>query len=131
MKGTYLLLVHLDESKYIKIGKLGEIFFKKGNYIYVGSALNGLEQRINRHKRNEKKLHWHIDYLLKYGKIMRVYYKQGETRKECNIAKILSKKLTPVIGFGSSDCNCNSHLFYDANHHFSDLVNNLDVNIFN
>jgi len=42
MKGSYILLIKLDEDKDIQIGKLGNISFKKGYYAYVGSALNGL-----------------------------------------------------------------------------------------
>jgi Uri superfamily endonuclease len=130
MEGTYLLLININENKYIKIGKLGKIFFKKGNYIYVGSALNGLEQRINRHLRSNKKTHWHIDYLLEFGKIINAYYKQGKIREECNFAGFFSEKLIPVPGFGSSDCNCKTHLFYDFNNSYSGIINLLDLKIF-
>ena len=65
MKGSYLLLIELKDKETIQIGKLGKIDFMKGFYVYIGSAINGLEQRINRHLRKEKKLHWHIDFLLK------------------------------------------------------------------
>ena len=129
MKGTYLLLINLNENKSINIGKLGEIFFKKGNYIYVGSALNGLEQRINRHRRKEKRLHWHIDYLLRFGKITKIYYKRGEIREECDFARFFSERLTPIIGFGCSDCNCKSHLFYDSKNYISRLADLLYLKI--
>ena len=64
LKGTYCLLIHLKQDSKITIGKLGEKNFQKGYYIYVGSALNSLKTRIQRHLRKEKKIHWHIDYLL-------------------------------------------------------------------
>ena len=57
MKGCYCLIIKLSNSSKIKIGKkLGEIDFTKGHYVYVGSAMNSLESRINRHLRDEKKL---------------------------------------------------------------------------
>jgi len=112
MKGTYLLVIELNKDLSIDIGKLGSIEFKSGFYLYVGSALNGLDQRIQRHLKSEKKLHWHIDYLLKHAKIISVFYRESDNREECVIAKALNENLSPVIGFGCSDCKCKTHLFY-------------------
>ena len=112
MKGSYILLIENKLDQNIMIGKLGNIFFKKGFYIYVGSAMNSLEARINRHKISEKKMHWHIDYLLEKTKILDVYYKESEKKEECVIAKKFSKDFDMVSGFGCSDCSCKSHLFY-------------------
>jgi len=111
MKGSYILIIKLENDKEIQIGKLGKIFFKKGFYAYVGSALNGLEQRINRHIRQEKKLYWHIDYFLKNSKINSIYYKEGNKKEECEISELFSN-FKSISGFGCSDCNCRSHLFY-------------------
>jgi len=127
MKGTYVLLIKLDNDKIIQIGKLGKIFFKKGYYAYIGSALNGLEQRINRHLRENKKTHWHIDYFLKHGKIISVYYRENSIREECNIAKKIDKKLSSTPGFGCSDCNCNSHLFYGFEKEIITVIKNLNL----
>lgn len=112
MKGNYILLIKLEKDQEIKIGKLGNILFKKDFYIYIGSALNGLEQRINRHLIRDKKSHWHIDYLLQFGKIIDAYYKESNLKEECNVAKKLEEKLFLIPGFGCSDCRCRSHLFY-------------------
>ncbi len=112
MKGSYVLVIENKKDQNIQIGKLGNIFFKKGFYAYVGSALNGLEQRINRHKRTDKKLHWHIDYLLNKTDIVDVFYKESEEKEECRIAKSFLN-LDSIKGFGCSDCNCESHLFYE------------------
>ncbi len=38
LKGTYCILMDLISNQSISIGKLGEIEFKKGYYVYVGSA---------------------------------------------------------------------------------------------
>ena len=60
MKGSYVLLIEIGQEKEIQIGSIGNIYFKKGFYAYIGSALNGLEQRIERHIRKDKRFHWHI-----------------------------------------------------------------------
>jgi len=112
MKGSYIILIELKQDKNIEIGKLGEIFFKKGHYLYIGSALNGLEQRITRHLKDDKKLHWHIDYLLKNAEIIDIYYKKSIIREECEISEKLNEHFPSVTGFGCSDCRCKSHLFY-------------------
>ena len=113
VKGAYLLIIHLSKSKKIKIGKLGYIFFKKGNYIYVGSALNNLEKRIQRHKSKRKKLRWHIDYFLRFGRISGVSAIKTNKKIECKLSeKILKIAEASVKNFGCSDCRCNSHLYY-------------------
>lgn len=115
MKGTYILIIELKEGKIIEVGKLGKIFFKKGFYVYVGSAFNGLEQRIDRHLRKNKKIHWHIDYFLNFSEIKMVLFKESKIKQECKIAAMLGKQLVSIAGFGCSDCTCDSHLFYGSN----------------
>jgi len=111
MKGAYVLLFSLPE-KHIAVGKLGTIHFAKGNYAYVGSAMNSLENRISRHFSKNKKLHWHIDYVLLHANILKTYTFPSESREECNIAKNLASKFPGIKGFGCSDCKCESHLFF-------------------
>lgn len=113
MKGIYILLIKIDKNIEIEIGSLGKINFDKGIYFYIGSAQNNLEKRIQRHKVKNKKLRWHIDYLLKnkYVKILKIYYKKAGREEECKIAKMLSKTEIPISKFGCSDCDCKSHLF--------------------
>jgi Uri superfamily endonuclease len=112
MKGSYILVIQLKEDQKIQIGKLSRIHFSKGLYVYIGSALNGLEQRLNRHLRKGKKNHWHIDYLLKHGNVIDIFYYESNSKEECNYAKKFEEKLLPILNFGSSDCKCKSHLFY-------------------
>ena len=111
MKGTYILLMILDKNHFIQIGKQGIYEFRKGWYVYIGSALNNLESRIERHKRLEKKFHWHIDYLLKYAQMKKVFIQQGTTKQECHIASLFAIKFDAIPSFGSSDCSCRSHLY--------------------
>jgi len=127
MMGSYLLLMELKNTETIPVGKLGKIDFKEGFYIYAGSALNGLDQRIQRHIRKQKKIHWHIDYLLNHAKIVNVFYKQSEAKEECFIAKTLEKELSAIPGFGCSDCTCKSHLFYGPYEGIKNAISNLEM----
>ena len=114
MNGAYLLLIHLAKDTTITVGKQGSMSFQHGYYAYVGSALNGLEQRIQRHLRKQKKIHWHIDYLLNHATIVAILYKQHHRREECSIAHTLEKHLSGTPRFGCSDCSCRSHLFHGS-----------------
>lgn len=131
MKGNYILQINLSEDKEIRVGKLGNIYFKKGFYAYIGSAMNSLEGRINRHLRFDKKFHWHIDYLLKHAEISKVFYKQINERIECKVAETFNKKLESIKHFGCSDCSCKSHLFYGSQEEIENTSNNLGFNIKN
>lgn len=113
LRGIYILLILVKENILVKVGSLGKILFKKGLYVYVGSAQNNLEKRVRRHFRRKKKKFWHIDYLLEneQAEILEVYYKEAEKSEECRVAGEIGKVSQPVLGFGASDCNCISHLF--------------------
>lgn len=116
MKGSYLLLIELKEGKKIRIGKIGNIYFPKGYYLYVGSAMNGIEKRIARHIKKDKKMRWHIDYLLKNANLIEIFYKENEIREECRIAEnFLLSGFSFIKKFGASDCRCKSHLFHTKN----------------
>lgn len=114
MKGTYCLIIEVEKDSKIIVGRLGQLPFKRGFYIYVGSALNSLESRVRRHLSSDKKLHWHVDYLLlnTNSNIKEVIYSVGEEKIECCLASLISDKSSPVARFGCSDCKCESHLFY-------------------
>ena len=115
MKGCYCLIINLDETSKIKIGKLESIDFEKGCYVYVGSAMNYLESRLNRHLRQDKKLHWHIDYLLKKAEITDIIYNESTEKIECDLSRYISSKSKGIENFGCSDCDCKSHLYYFKN----------------
>jgi len=105
MKGSYILIIHLPADK-----KIRQFSLKKGYYAYIGSAMNSVEARVARHMRKEKKLHWHIDYLLQHARIIDVIILPSKVKKECKIAKSIN--LPYIKNFGASDCSCPSHLFY-------------------
>ncbi|MBR5503643.1 MAG: GIY-YIG nuclease family protein [Methanobrevibacter sp.] len=116
MKGTYCLIISLKKSDKIKIGHLYQepYKFKKGYYVYIGSAMNSLIPRLKRHLSDDKKMHWHIDYLLKneYSDIREILFTDSEKIIECELASRIAKEGLEIESFGCSDCNCNSHLIY-------------------
>ena len=121
MKGSYVLIIENRADIEVEIGKIGRIEFKKGFYAYVGSALSGLEQRIERHLREvgkNKKLHWHIDYFLACPTVgvREVVFAETEVRKECEITANmhLKKGVESIENFGCTDCSCRSHLFFST-----------------
>jgi Uri superfamily endonuclease len=118
LQGIYVLIIQVTKDINLNIGALGKIAFTKGLYAYVGSAQTNLEQRIKRHLRKEKRRFWHIDYLLDNpaAKITKVLFKKANKTEECKTAKIISKKAKPIPNFGSSDCNCKSHLYHIKNY---------------
>jgi Uri superfamily endonuclease len=120
MKGIYVLIIRIDRNISVDTGAIGKLNFEKGLYAYVGSAQNNLEARIKRHLRTEKAKFWHIDYLLDNSsvKVLKVFYNRAGRPNECKIAKELAKKGSPIRGFGSSDCKCESHLFKVEDYEF-------------
>ena len=122
MKGSYILVVSIHKNIEIIIGALGKIEFKEGFYLYVGSAMgnSGSTTLISRVKRHispsvNKKIHWHIDYLLKntHTSIYCIYLIPSLQKIECFIANELLRISDGHINkFGSSDCLCKSHLLY-------------------
>ena len=127
MKGSYILLIHLYEDKNIQVGRLGKLFFKKGYYAYVGSAMNGIEQRVQRHLRQNKKTHWHIDYLLEHAEIKNIFYKENQQSEECMLAEKLNQKLKNIQKFGCSDCKCNSHLYHGSQKQITQQISQINM----
>ena len=116
LPGSYLLLLECNAKKRLSIGKLGEMEVKPGIYVYVGSAFGpgGVAARLRHHHRIATKPHWHIDYLRAATRFLDAWcvYRR---RYEHEWAQRLMQSHTaamPLIGFGSSDCACNTHLFY-------------------
>lgn len=116
MKGVYCLIAVMREARSIKVGSLGEVEFPSGMYVYVGSAMSGIEQRVGRHVGRRKKKRWHIDYLMDEAEYVNsAAILCGTKSVECEVARALSTceiAAGTIQDFGSSDCNCNSHLIY-------------------
>jgi Uri superfamily endonuclease len=113
--GVYQLLIYLPKPVGLQIGKKGRFRFPKGYYVYTGSARKGLNARVQRHLRKEKKRFWHIDYLLDHASIKRIFLFPDLRADECSLSeKMLKRPEAKVIvpKFGASDCDCATHLVF-------------------
>ncbi|GCL68155.1 DNA/RNA nuclease SfsA [Veillonella tobetsuensis] len=136
--GVYVMVMHLDHDLDLEIGSKGMMHFKKGYYMYVGSAKANLTKRIERHKRKRKKMHWHLDYFrghcemiaavpirtsglpLESWSLTHEPYPSMPSMPDPDIEVSVECALADAVGaiaewevpkFGSSDCDCMSHLF--------------------
>lgn len=112
--GCYQLKIRINEDISLAIGALGVCSFPKGNYVYTGSAMRSLSKRIARHKRKNKRLHWHIDYLLAHPSVQinDVVSYISARKEECFYnRKLLDNGAKALIAkFGSTDCKtCPAH----------------------
>ena len=107
---TYQLLIEVAEAVRVRVGSLGCFDFPAGNYVYTGSALRNFAARVNRHLSANKKMHWHIDYLLSVPGV-RVREVLRFADAECVVNQRTGGEIV-VRGFGASDCKsgCGSHL---------------------
>lgn len=111
-RGSYLILYSMPRRRRLEIGGLGKMAFKQGYYVYVGSAMKNLSQRVERHRRIRKKLHWHIDYFIAAAEFQVALPVRSSDDLECELASAISSiSEWSVPGFGCSDCSCPSHLF--------------------
>jgi Uri superfamily endonuclease len=125
--GSYLLLLKLAASAEIQVGRLGCIGFRRGWYIYAGSAFGpgGLAGRLRHHLRPVQKRHWHIDYLRDHARVREVWMTVGPPNREHDWAQILARDPGAGIwvrGFGCSGCRCPSHLLYFEARPGDDLI---------
>lgn len=111
-QGSYLLILNLRRNRKINVGKLGKVLFRKGFYVYVGSAMANLSKRMERHRHLRKRHHWHIDELRAVAEFHSVLAIRSSQRLECEVAKGMSEIAEwSVPRFGSTDCSCDTHLF--------------------
>jgi Uri superfamily endonuclease len=111
--GAYVLLINLSEGQIIQVGRLGEIYFPTGTYAYTGSAQRAFRIRLSRYLKPIYKYRWHIDYLLQKASLSRIFLAPSKKMVECHIARYLDVRLETEPGFGSSDCHCPGHLFFN------------------
>jgi len=123
--GTYIVVIDNDRSAQLTCGRLGSIDFAVGRYFYIGSAFGpgGIRARVGRHARTDKKTHWHIDYLTFVARVRGAWICYEPVRHEHDWAGqfAATNAFGAIPGFGCSDCNCPSHLFFSTGNPPSDL----------
>lgn len=115
--GTYALLLACQSVGPVRVGRLGTLQLERGFYVYVGSALGpgGLASRIQHHGQIAVRPHWHVDYLRAACDLLEVWFTPDATRHEHSWAEAVARLPgagMPMPGFGSSDCDCEAHLFW-------------------
>lgn len=111
--GAYVLVLRLRRQRRLSIGGLGSFLFNRGYYLYVGSSRRGLEARLARHRRKTKARRWHVDYLREAAEVVSALAIRSSEDLECALAEALGGISEEYArGFGSSDCGCESHLFF-------------------
>ena len=107
---SYSLYIKVEKPLIVTVGRFGCFEFAPGNYIYSGSARRNLLARVNRHLKKQKKLRWHIDYLLS-APAVDIVKVLVSTLSECELVAAGGGSIV-VSGFGASDCRsgCGSHL---------------------
>lgn len=116
-KGTYILLIEIPKNTVFSVGKLGDIHVEKGVLLYVGSGMNGIEQRLRRHFAHAKKRYWHIDYVTALYPPKLAFFVESINKLEDAVASILCDYpgVKPINNFGASDSKLNTHLFWVPN----------------
>ncbi|MBN1641986.1 MAG: GIY-YIG nuclease family protein [Anaerolineae bacterium] len=109
--------MRLEQDAALDVGRLGKVTVPEGWCFYAGSALGpgGLAARLGRHRRVDKRPHWHIDYLLCQATPVADWRIASPARLECAWADALLQlptASTPVRRFGASDCRCRTHLVH-------------------
>ncbi len=115
--GTYALLLSSSVPALIRVGQFGGLQLQPGFYVYIGSAHGpgGLRARLAHHLAQCSRPHWHIDYLRAHANPEEVWYCYDRRHWEHQWAECIGMQpgaSIPVWGFGASDCQCESHLFF-------------------
>ena len=114
--GSYALTLNIYPKKEGIVGRLGNVIFPPGRYLYFGSAFGsgGVKARICHHYKTKTRIHWHIDFLTTGENDFSFWYVAGK-KLECEWSQYYFHKYEnsiPVYGFGSTDCRsgCLAHL---------------------
>ena len=70
---------------------------------------------IAHHLKLSRRPHWHIDYLRAHTSVEEIWYCLDTRRLEHVWAEhigLAEGASVPLVGFGSTDCGCESHLFF-------------------
>ena len=115
--GTYALILSSSRRAVIRVGRLGELRVQPGFYVYLGTAFGpgGVRGRIAHHAKLSERPHWHIDFLRLHTELLEVWHAYDRVRREHQWArqiKAVRGSSMPIAGFGSSDCSCESHLYF-------------------
>ena len=117
----YVVAAHVPRHETLAVGALGTVHLERGWYAYVGSARRGRGARVARHRRTDKPLRWHADYLFaRHAASLAWTFDLAPAAlgqpAECLLAGALlgceSRARQGPPRFGASDCVCAGHLLW-------------------
>lgn len=88
LNALYVVATLVSRRETIVVGALGAITFGRGWQAYVGSARRGRDARVARHRRPDKPLRWHADYLFTRYPATRAWLLDTPLT-ECELAALL------------------------------------------
>jgi len=83
----------------------------------VGSALNSLWPRVQRHLDGRGPRHWHVDHLRDAACVQGAWIAVTMEKWECELVRALSDLEGIAVWpprFGASDCRCFGHLLHSS-----------------
>jgi Uri superfamily endonuclease len=118
--GTYAVVLRLDDSQVLRIGRLGTFWLPAGFLLYVGSAFahGGVADRTGRHCRSDAPLRWNVDHLKMIAEPVELWWTHNPQAHpvECAWAMTLAalpRVCCPAPQCGANDCKwCPAHLIH-------------------
>ncbi|MDD2333551.1 MAG: DUF123 domain-containing protein [Mesotoga sp.] len=109
-KGDYVVLFFLKEA--VVISSLCRSWtLDAGYYMYIGSAMSSLAERVKRHLIEEKRKFWHIDYFREKAEVVAALLLPTKEQREEELSNFVSEYGEAVPKFGASDCSTDSNLY--------------------
>ncbi len=133
--GTYALILKSKEYKEVEVGKLGKVCLHEGYYVYVDSAFgsDGIRSRVGHHMNTNDYVHGHVDYIKKETELVEVWYTYSTEIYEhlwSNTLLLCHGASVPYPSFGSSDCDCISHLvFFKIGPSFKEFIKKINESL--
>jgi len=109
-KGDYVVLLFLEEAVEISC-RCKNWTLESGYYMYIGSAMSSLAERVKRHLIEEKRKYWHIDLLREKAEGVAALLLPTEKQREEELSNFVSQYGEAVPNFGASDCSTDSNLY--------------------
>lgn len=133
-RGSYLLVLQIDQWLELSVGRLGLFSFPAGSYVYCGSAMGsgGIRGRLKHHLKIHTSPRWHLDYLRAHSEVVEVICWPAQERLECRWSQFFldqSSAFIPAAGFGASDCRngCAAHLIGFPENQISQILRNFTL----
>ena len=104
LNALYVVATLVPRRETIVVGAFGSVTFARGWQAYVGSARRGRAARVARHRRADKPLRWHADYLFTRHPATRAWLLDTPL-SECELAALLRTGVAGAAAPGGPEAN--------------------------